>query len=169
MEDCELIVDLRLAEQRLRLALRGRWYIEMQLGRRAFDSKRPQQCQVIINRVQAAHPFGEIGENAGACFRLPMRAMGRDPFLRAGQIRQNGRAVVAREIDAKLEPMHGDGKEDRDVSPVPAHNQEPIHIRNCRSKFAAFASDRQRNPCLRKFFPNRVNSWRGQNQIANPF
>ncbi len=49
MKNRELIADLRLAEKRLRLVLRGRWYIEMQIGRRVFDAKRPQQRKVIIN------------------------------------------------------------------------------------------------------------------------
>jgi hypothetical protein len=76
---------------------------------------------------------------------------------------------VAREIDTKLEPVHGDRKENRDVSPVPAHNQNPIHIRNGRSQVAAFTGNCQRDPRLRKFLPDRVNRGRGQNQIADPF
>src|SRR5690242_11285104 len=66
MENRELMVNLCLAEKRLRLVPCGRWYIEMQRGRSVFGSKRPQQREVIINGVQAAHPFGEIGVNPGA-------------------------------------------------------------------------------------------------------
>src|SRR5438046_10644614 len=75
MENRELMVDLRLAEKRLRFVPRGRWYIEMQIGRRVFDSKRPQQREVILNCVQAAHTFGEIGVNPGPRLRLAVRPM----------------------------------------------------------------------------------------------
>jgi hypothetical protein len=89
----------------------------------------------------------------------------RDSGFGARQPGQERRAIVAREIDTIIEIAAGDCEPRARL----VRNKFIVYVRNRRQRFGARWRDGQRDLRRRKFFVQRRDRRRRQNQIANAF
>ena len=79
------------------------------------------------------------------------------------------RAIVSREIDAVIEFAARDRHSRGQTAEAATRDQKFVHTRNCRGESLAIARNHERDLCVRKFFANRRDGRRRQNQIADSF
>ncbi len=107
---------------------------------------------VVNQRAQPRMKFDSIGHNA---------------FCRARKESEQRRAIVSREIDTAVESFVKYGAKDFNVIPVPLNDQSSSDIANGGQERGVVTRHDQCDMGVRKFFAQRRDGRRGQNQIAN--
>src|SRR5215472_11027906 len=80
--------------------------IELRSGRSSPDAERLKQSEIVLDRVHVPHTHSnKICIKSGACLRPVTDTVRSDAFPGAREKCQKSRAIVARKVDAVIEPL----------------------------------------------------------------
>ena len=101
---------------------------------------------MVIHCMHVAHAMrNEFVVETGSKLRARLDTKRDDAFFRVRQQHKEGRAVVAREVDANVKPASGDRTRGRDPGKSAWHHEELVYTRDCGRERFALGGQNKRN------------------------